>query len=168
MQSGRNAFLVVGIEARVGDWLDLPANAWKFFQHEIEIRGWDFYDIDRIERGAGSGAFDRTEQTDLPKIIAAAQISSHHFAAGQMVRHAHHARADEVKRVRVFAFLADNLALVVGNEFDVLSEVLHEFFIERCKERNSAEMSAERTFAIFFFHLGLERRAFERRHLYLA
>ena len=150
MQSGRNCLLLVRGEARASHGLDLLANGGESFQHHIEIGRRNFNNIDRVERGAGRGAFDRAEQTDFPEVITAAQISSDHLATGKRVGNTDHSGANQVKRVRVVALLADNLVLIVGDQLDVLPQMFNEIIIERREKRYGTEMIVERTLTIFF------------------
>src|SRR5438067_12856687 len=71
MQSGGNRFLLMRGQARAGDGFDLLPDRRKFFQHQTEIGRRNFDDVDRIERGAGRSAFDRSEQSDFAEVIAA-------------------------------------------------------------------------------------------------
>ena len=107
-----------------------------------------------------------TQQPDLAEIIAATQISAHHFASRHRLRDAHHAGTDQVKRVRLLALLADDLALIVRDQLDLLFEIIDELVPDRGEKRDAAQMSLERAFAIFLVHLHFEGGAFERRHLY--
>src|SRR5205085_8651456 len=139
MQSRRNRFLLIGGQTSAGDGFDLLTHCRKLFEHQREISCWNSNDVDRIERSTGCGPFDRSQQSDLAEIIAATQISPHHFAARQRVRHAHHSGANQIKRIRIVAFFANNLTLVVGNELNVLTEMLDKFVVERSEERHGAE-----------------------------
>ena len=59
-------------QARSGHGFNLLPNNRKSFQHRRKIGRGNFDNIDGIERGARRGAFDRSEQSDLAEIIAAA------------------------------------------------------------------------------------------------
>src|SRR5258708_37145705 len=156
MQTRRNRLLLVSGETRAGHGFDLLTHHRKSFKHERKISRWDFDNVDRIKRGTGGGAFDRAQQSDFAEIIAATQISPDHFAPRQRVRNADHTGTDQIKRIRVIAFFANDLILIVGNELDVLAEVFDKFVVERSKERHAAEMIVEGAFAIFRFQLSLE------------
>ena len=70
MQSRRDRFLLIGRETRAGDRFDLLTHRRKFFQHQCKIGRRNFDHIDRIERSAGGGAFDRPQQSNFAEIIA--------------------------------------------------------------------------------------------------
>ena len=87
------------------------------------------------------------EQSDLAEIIAAAQIGAHHFAARHGLRDAHHSGADQVKRIRLLAFLADDLVLVVGDQLDLLLEIGDELVARRVAKSGTLRrwVSSERS-----------------------
>src|SRR5438105_442451 len=85
MKSSGNRLHLTRREARRRNCFDLLSNTWKCLEHEIEISRGNSHHIDRVERGARRSAFNRTEQSNLTEIIAATQISPHHFAARQRI-----------------------------------------------------------------------------------
>src|SRR4029077_11439448 len=85
MNSGGNCFLFVRGQTRAGDGFDLLPHGRESFQHQIEIGGGNLDDVDGVERGAGGGPLDGAEQSDFAEVIAAAQISTDHIAAGQRI-----------------------------------------------------------------------------------
>ena len=63
--------MLVRGQTGAGDGFDLLTDRGESFQHQREIGRWNFDDVDRVERGARGGAFDRAQQSNFAEIIAA-------------------------------------------------------------------------------------------------
>ena len=91
------------------------------------------------------------ERMDLPAFAALRERDARAAgAAGQRLRNAHNAGANQIKCVGLVAFFADDLPLIVRDELDILPEVLDELVAQRGKQRHAAQMICQRTFPIFF------------------